>query len=100
MAPSKVLIVLVEPQYSGNVGAVARAMKNTGLSQLVVVAPPALDPEHARWMAPGCEDLVASMRIVGTLDEALVGAHRVIASTARHRRQQNAVLTQIGRAHV
>ena len=30
-------IVLVEPSHPGNIGAVARAMKNMGLSRLVLV---------------------------------------------------------------
>ena len=33
-------IVLVEPKEPGNIGAVARAMKNTGLSHLYLVNPP------------------------------------------------------------
>ena len=32
-------VVLVEPETSGNVGAVARAMKNFGFSRLVLVDP-------------------------------------------------------------
>lgn len=82
-----VVVVLVEPQHPGNVGAVARAMTNMGLSRLTLVAPPAYDPERARWMAPGCDDLLAQMRIVPTLDDALAGVHRAVAATARHRKQ-------------
>lgn len=82
----QIVVVLVEPLQPGNVGAAARAMKNFGLRRLVLVAPPAYDPEQARWMAPGCDDLLASARIVGSLDEALEGVHRAIATTARHRK--------------
>ncbi len=85
--------MLVEPQHPGNVGAAARAMKNMGLSRLVIVNPPAYDPEQARWMAPGCADLLAEMRIVATLDEALEGCHVAVATTARHRKQGQPVLT-------
>lgn len=81
-----VIFVLVQPQHPGNVGAVARAMKNMGLRRLVIVdPPPSFDMERARWMAPGAADLLADMRIVATLDEALDGVHRVVATTARHR---------------
>ena len=66
---TNVVIVLVQPQYPGNVGACARAMKNMGLRRLVIVDPPAFDPERTRWMAPGCADLIAEARLVGTLDE-------------------------------
>ncbi len=87
----RVVVVLVEPLKPGNVGAAARALRNTGLERLVLVAPPAFDPHRARWMAPGCDDLLRQMRIVDTLDEALVGVHRVVATTARHRRGRQPV---------
>ena len=81
------VVILVEPQHPGNVGAAARAMKNFGLGRLVLVNPPAWDPDTARWMAPGCGDVLAEARIVATLDEALEGVHVAVASTARHRKQ-------------
>lgn len=89
----RVVVVLVEPQDPRNVGAAARAMQNMGLSRLVIVAPPSFDPEAARWMAPGCDELLGNLRIVGTLDEALQGVQVAVASTARHRRQGHPVVT-------
>jgi tRNA/rRNA methyltransferase len=88
----RLIVVLVEPQQSGNVGACARAMKNMGLHRLVVVAPPSLDMDRARWMGPGCDDVFASMQIVATLDDALAGVHRSVATTARHRKGNQPVL--------
>src|SRR5512140_2867516 len=41
MDPGKVLVVLHRPQSAENIGAAARAMKNFGLSRLVVVEPDA-----------------------------------------------------------
>ncbi|HIE34367.1 MAG TPA: RNA methyltransferase, partial [Candidatus Altiarchaeales archaeon] len=35
-------IILVEPKYQGNIGAVARVMKNFGFNNLVLVKPPEL----------------------------------------------------------
>lgn len=92
----QLVFILVEPQHPGNVGAAARAMKNMGLRRLIVVDPPALDPMRVRWMAPGCDDMVASIRIVKTLDEALEGVHEAIATTARHRRGHQPVVDPIG----
>lgn len=89
----RVVIILIEPQVSGNIGSVARAMKNMGLHRLTVVRPAGFDTEKARWMAPGCDDILGEMRIVSTLDEALVGTHRVVAATARHRRGAQPVRT-------
>ncbi|MCB9681471.1 MAG: hypothetical protein H6733_08370 [Alphaproteobacteria bacterium] len=87
-----VVFVLVEPQHPGNVGAAARALANMGLWRLVIVDPsPAFDVERARWMSPGADDVLARMRIVATLDEALEGVHRAVATTARHRRHAQTV---------
>ncbi|MEN0065056.1 MAG: TrmH family RNA methyltransferase [Myxococcota bacterium] len=88
----QIVVVLVQPQHPGNVGATARAMKNFGLSRLVIVDPPAYDSERARWMAPGCDEILAKMRIVATLDDALQGVHRALGTTARHRRDGQPVL--------
>lgn len=96
----RVVVILVEPQQSGNVGAAARAMKNMGLERLVLVDPPAYDPERARWMAPGCDDLLGRARIVKTLDEALEGVHVAVATTARHRRYDPKVLDSAGLARM
>lgn len=77
--------MLVRPLQSGNVGAVARAMKNMGLRRLAVVAPPALDIDRARWMAPGAADILDAARYVPTVAEAVADADFVYATTARGR---------------
>ncbi len=80
-----VVVVLVRPLQSGNVGGVARAMKNMGLRRLVVVAPPAFDVDRARWMAPGAEGLLDEAHYVATVAEAVAGCRFVVATTARRR---------------
>ena len=57
-------MVLVQPQYPGNVGSAARALHNSGLARLVVVDPHGFDPMRVRWMAPGCEPILEGLRIV------------------------------------
>ena len=81
----RVVFVLVRPLQSGNVGAVARAMKNMGLTQLVVVAPRALDIDRARWMAPSATDILDRARYVRTVAEAVADCTHVYATTARAR---------------
>lgn len=44
-----VSVVLVEPLYSGNVGSVARVMKNFGFAELVLVRPCRLGPEAGMY---------------------------------------------------
>lgn len=81
-----VRIVLVEPAGPLNVGAIARVMKNMGLQQLVLVNPQC-DPlgAEARQMAVHAGDRLKAAKIVPTLEAALVGCQRVIATTARDR---------------
>lgn len=81
-----VRIVLVEPAGALNVGAVARVMKNFGLSQLILVNPQC-DPssEEARHMAVHAGDILADATQVATLLEALHGCTRIVATTARDR---------------
>lgn len=75
-------IVLVEPREAGNVGAVARAMKNFGFRELWIVGEhPELEP-LAGWWASGAEDVVKQARFVATLPEALADAHLTVATTS------------------
>lgn len=75
-------IVLVEPREAGNVGAVARVMKNFGFHDLVIVGEhPQLLPV-AGWWASGADDLLARARFTTTLPEALADAHLTIATTS------------------
>lgn len=63
-------VVLVEPKYGGNVGAVARAMANFGVEDLVLVGPVALDEEASRRAMHG-RGILQAARIVPDLDAAL-----------------------------
>lgn len=86
-ALASVRIVLVEPAGERNIGAIARVMKNMGLYRLVIVQP-RCDPfgEDARIMAVhAAEDVLASVRVVPSLPDALQGCQRAIATTARER---------------
>jgi tRNA/rRNA methyltransferase len=80
--------VLVETSHPGNIGAVARAMKTMGFSQLILVNPRFPDvvtQEEATAFASGAQDILANARIVGSIDEALDGCNFAAALTARLR---------------
>ena len=86
-------IVLVEPREAGNVGAVARAMKNFGFDELWIVGEhPQLLPT-AGWWASGAEDLLANARFAKTLQEAVADAHLVVATTSSRGRTTPADFT-------
>src|SRR5215213_4611431 len=78
-------VVLVRPQNAGNVGSVARAMRNMGTSDLVLVAPePSPLDELAVAMATRhASDILESARIVATLDEAVSDCVVVAGTSAR-----------------
>jgi TrmH family RNA methyltransferase len=78
-------IVLVEPQVPGNVGAASRAMKNMGLSRLVLVKPWFLGHPQARYMAHGSEDVLDSAEVFETLAEAVKDSVLVAGATRRMR---------------
>jgi tRNA (cytidine32/uridine32-2'-O)-methyltransferase len=79
-------IVLARPLYAGNVGQAARAMANTGLSELVLVNPQFKSDTELRRMAKGAGSIVGGMRQLGSLKEALSDCTVVVACSARPRR--------------
>jgi len=72
--------VLVEPVYQGNVGSVARAMKNFGYTDLVLVNPCKLEGQ-ARAMASHARDILEGARVTSTVDEAVEGANLLVGTT-------------------
>jgi len=71
---SRFSVVLVEPQFGGNVGHAARAMLNFGVGELILVNANPLDPE-ARERAVHAQDVLDTAKRYATLDEARAGAN-------------------------
>lgn len=78
-------IVLVHTSHPGNIGGVARAMKNMGLSELYLVNPKEYPAERARWRAANASDTLDAAVVVGSLDEAIGDCGLVIGTSARDR---------------
>jgi tRNA (cytidine32/uridine32-2'-O)-methyltransferase len=89
---SEIRVVLVEPSHPGNIGAVARAMKNMDLTNLVLVRPREFPHPDATVRAAGADSVLASARVVGTLAEAVADCGLVVATTSRPRDQNFRVL--------
>jgi tRNA (cytidine32/uridine32-2'-O)-methyltransferase len=79
-------IVLVNTTHSGNIGGVARSMKNMGLTRLTLVAPRQYPAPEAVWRAASAGDVLENARIVETLDEAIAECQFVVGTSARARR--------------
>ena len=77
-------IVLLRPRYPENIGAAARAMRNMGISQLVVVDPQNCDLTRICKMATHeALDVVEQMKVCRTLNSALAEFNFVAGTTAR-----------------
>lgn len=82
---SLVRIVLVEPSHPGNIGSVARAMKNMALGDLVLVRPRDFPHPDSRALAAGADDVLANARVVTHVSEALDDCNLVAGTTSRPR---------------
>ena len=78
-------IVLVGTTHPGNIGAVARAMKNMGLSDLFLVNPKHFPHEDATARASGADDVLEAATVVSSLADALTGCVYVVGASARSR---------------
>ncbi|SJZ53092.1 RNA methyltransferase [Consotaella salsifontis] len=79
-------IVLVEPQLGENIGMVARAMANFGLSDLRLVKPRDGWPsEKARAAASRADHVIDGARLFESVEEAVSDLTYVLATTARSR---------------
>jgi tRNA/rRNA methyltransferase len=82
------VIVLVEPQLGENIGAVARAMGNFGLSELRLVKPRDGWPNPgANRTAAGADHILEGAKLYNVLAEAIEDCTFVIAATARQHDQ-------------
>lgn len=83
---SNIHIVMVGTTHPGNIGGVARAMKNMGLSRLSLVAPEAPFPHaKARARASGAVNVLENTQVFATLKEAIADFSLVIGASARMR---------------
>jgi tRNA C32,U32 (ribose-2'-O)-methylase TrmJ len=78
-------LVLLRPRNADNLGAIARAMKNFGLSDWVVVSPnpKLLEAPGLNRLAVKSADLVDAVRRVDTLHEAIADCTWVVGTTMR-----------------
>jgi tRNA/rRNA methyltransferase len=86
------VVVLCGPQVPGNVGAVARAMANFGLSDLRLVNPCDHLAEEAHKFAAGAAHLLEGARIFPDLAAAISDLQITIATTRREGRLRGRLL--------
>lgn len=77
-----VSFVLVEPKEGGNIGASARAIKNMGFSDLLLVRPSGFPSEEAVRFAADARDMVEKAKVFSHLKDAL-SEKPIVAGTSR-----------------
>lgn len=87
-------VILIAPQMGENIGAVARAMLNCGLSDLRLVNPREAWPnDRARTMAAGAGMVLERARLFTSVADAVADLHHLYATTARPRDMAKPYLT-------
>lgn len=76
--------ILVRPKSAGNIGSVARALKNMGFADLRIVAP-AVSPASraALTMAVHARDVIENARVCKTIRDAAAGCNLLVGTTCR-----------------
>jgi len=77
--------VLSNTTHPGNIGAVARAMKVMGLSQLDLVNPKEFPSLQASARASGADDVLDAAQTHASMEDALANSVLVFGSSARNR---------------
>ena len=80
-----VQIVLVETSHPGNIGSVARAMKNMGLANLALINPQKFPHQDAVALAGNAKDVLDNAHIFSSIQEAVKSSKAIYATSARDR---------------
>lgn len=92
MRPPPLRVVLLRPRNPENLGAVARAMKNFGLSDWAISELGTHDFPAARRVAVHAEELLDRPRLCRTLDEAVADCSYVVGTSSRKVRGKRRLL--------
>ncbi|MDX2113086.1 MAG: RNA methyltransferase [Alphaproteobacteria bacterium] len=87
-------VILVRPQLGENIGAVARAMANFGLTELRMVAPRDGWPNSRAFeVSSGATHILEQAQIFADFASATADCHQLYATTARPRDMEKRVVT-------
>ncbi len=75
----------METSHPGNIGAVARAMKNMAMSNLRLVSPKIFPSADATSRASGANDILSGAEVYGSISEAIADCQIVLGASARDR---------------
>ena len=92
---NNVSFVLVEPKESGNIGSAARAIKNMGFTNRVLVNPPVPMSDEARWFACNALDVLESAGRFCSVADA-VKDKALVAGTTRRVGKSRGMIVPVG----
>lgn len=84
--------VLIEPKEAGNIGAAARAIKNTGFKNLELVRPKKFLTDEARRMAYNSIDVLEKAKVCSSFEDAIKDKCLIVGTTRRIGRQRGLIL--------
>jgi tRNA/rRNA methyltransferase len=79
----RIRVVLVEPEHEGNIGSIARVMKNFDLKDLWLVKPKVTLGLESSLYAVNAQEVLSSSKIVSTLKDALAHIDFTVGTTGK-----------------
>ena len=87
-------VIFVEPESSGNIGSLARAMKNFSLKNLILVNPQCeVKNQESKKMSMHAWDLIENARIIKNFQTAVKEMDFIIGTTAKTKKEYDSVKT-------
>ncbi|MEM4396020.1 MAG: RNA methyltransferase, partial [Thermoplasmata archaeon] len=77
----KIYVIFVSPKYQGNIGSLARIMKNFDLEDLILVNPQTEINDEAYKYAMHGDNILKNAKIVQAFDEAIKSMNLVIGTS-------------------
>ena len=82
---NSIKVVLVGTTHPGNIGATARAMKNMGILNLVLITPKEFPSDVATYRSKAAKDVLEKAEVFDDLESAVSDCELVIGTSARGR---------------
>jgi len=86
---NNIYIIVVDPRTKGNIGSIARAMKNMGFRNLYLINPVKYKDPETYWMGWGAKDIIDKAKVFESFDKAVAKMKFLIATTQRPRKRRN-----------
>jgi tRNA (cytidine32/uridine32-2'-O)-methyltransferase len=83
---SLINFVLINTSHPGNIGASARAIKNMGFDNLILVDPKDFPNKVANHRAKAAIDVLETAEVFNSIDDTIQSSHFIVGTSARNRK--------------